>query len=126
MAADPYFGGIAIYDSFNNFFGDPWNQFGGTSLATPLWAGLVAIADQGRVLAGGTTLDGASQTLPALYSLPSYDFNDIVAGDNEGHGAAARLRHGHGPGDAESQPARPRPGGLWAGQPGCPRDRGAT
>ncbi len=31
----------------------------------------------------------AQQTLSALYSLPSYDFNDIVAGDNEGEGAKA-------------------------------------
>jgi hypothetical protein len=84
--ADPNFGGVAIYDSYEDG-GSPWNQYGGTSLATPCWAGIVAITDQLRVLEGGTTLDGPSQTLPALYSLPYYDFNDIVAGDNEGHGA---------------------------------------
>ncbi len=43
---------------------------------------LIAIADQGRVAAGGTTLDGPSQTLPALYGLPSSDFHDITSGGN--------------------------------------------
>ncbi len=44
-------------------------------LAGPLMAGLLADVNQGRVAAGGTTLYGNSQTLPALYSLPSSDFN---------------------------------------------------
>ena len=44
-------------------------------MAGPMMAGLLADVNQGRVLAGGTTLDGRSQTLPALYSLPSSDFN---------------------------------------------------
>ncbi len=55
-----------------------WTIVGGTSIATPQWAGLIAIADQGRVLAGGTPLTGYDQTLPALYSLPSADFHDIL------------------------------------------------
>ncbi len=87
MDADPTFGGVAVYDSFAFGTADPWNQIGGTSLATPLWAGLITVADQGRVAAGGTTLDGPSQTLPALYNLPYQDYNDILAGDNEGFGA---------------------------------------
>ena len=86
--ANLYAGGVALYDTYAFGFANPWNQVGGTSLATPLWAGLIADANQGRVLAGGTTLDGPSQTLPALYSLPHYDFNDILAGDNEGEGAS--------------------------------------
>ena len=86
--ANLYAGGVALYDTYAFGFASPWNQVGGTSLATPLWAGLITDANQGRVLAGGTTLDGPSQTLPALYSLPHYDFNDILAGDNEGEGAS--------------------------------------
>jgi hypothetical protein len=57
----------------------------GTSLATPCWAGLIALVNQGRVAAGGTPLDGApnpTQTLQALYSLPAGDFNDITSGYN--------------------------------------------
>ena len=77
--ADPNTG-VPVYDSFNRT--SPWLQVGGTSLAAPCWAGLIAIANQGRVAAGGTTLDGASQTLPALYSLPSSAFHDITSGSN--------------------------------------------
>jgi hypothetical protein len=56
---------------------------GGTSIATPQWAGLIAIADQERVQGdGGTPLTGYDQTLPALYSLPSSDFHNILYGNN--------------------------------------------
>src|SRR5262249_2953426 len=59
-----------------------WPGDAGTSGASPIWAGLIAIANQGRALAGGTPLTGYTQTLPALYSLPAADFHDIVAGNN--------------------------------------------
>jgi hypothetical protein len=59
-----------------------WLGDAGTSAAAPIWAGLIAIADQGRALAGGTPLTGCSQTLPALYSLPAVDFHDITIGNN--------------------------------------------
>jgi hypothetical protein len=36
------------------------------------------------VAAGKTTLDGATQTLPALYTLPSADFHDITTGGSTG------------------------------------------
>lgn len=74
--------GVAVYDSYDNTGGGPWTSMGGTSLAAPAWAALIAVADQGRVAEGGTTLDGATQTLPALYSLPSTDFHDITTGSN--------------------------------------------
>jgi len=61
-----------------------WEQFGGTSDAAPQWAGLVAIADQARIGARLTALDGPSQTLPMLYSLPQADFNDITTGSSAG------------------------------------------
>jgi hypothetical protein len=59
-----------------------WLGDAGTSASAPIWAGLIAIADQGRALAGGTPLTGNTQTLPALYSLPAADFHDIVNGNN--------------------------------------------
>ncbi len=74
--------GVAVYDSYDNTGSGPWQDMGGTSLAAPSWAALVAVADQGRVAEGGTTLDGATQTLPALYSAPSADFHDITIGSN--------------------------------------------
>lgn len=76
--------GVAVCDSFDNGATDPWfiTPTGGTSLATPLFAGLIAIADQGRVIHGFGTLDGPSETLPHLYNLPAADFHDITAGNS--------------------------------------------
>jgi hypothetical protein len=82
MESDPNYG-VPIYDSYDFSGSAPWFPYlvGGTSLATPMWAGLVAIADQGRNLNGLTSLS-SSQTLTALYTLPSSDFNDIQSGAN--------------------------------------------
>ena len=80
--------GTAVYDTFDSPV-DPWSLGGGTSLATPCWAGLIAIADQLRAAKGGRPLNGATQTLPALYSLPSSDFHDITQGSNGLYTAAA-------------------------------------
>jgi subtilase family serine protease len=60
-----------------------WITMTGTSAAAPQWAALVAIADQLRVAAGQHTLDGASQTLYALYdSSLTGDFHDVTSGSN--------------------------------------------
>ena len=58
----------------------------GSSIATPMWAGLIADADQGRAADGLATL-GTTDTLTALYSLyntSAYatDFHDVVGGTN--------------------------------------------
>jgi hypothetical protein len=81
--ADPVTG-FGVYDSYNNGSSTPWGQWGGTSDAAPQWAALVAIADQGRALAGLGSLDGPSQTLPALYGLSAADFHDITTGSSLG------------------------------------------
>jgi subtilase family serine protease len=74
--------GVAVYDSYNGTSTTPWEQVGGTSLSTPIWTGLIAIADQGRVAAGYATLNGESETLPAIYSISSGDYHDITTGGN--------------------------------------------
>jgi subtilase family serine protease len=56
FVADPTTG-VSVYDSYNNGVATPWHQLGGTSLAAPAWAGLFAVADQGRALIGQGTLD---------------------------------------------------------------------
>jgi subtilase family serine protease len=76
--ADPNTG-VAVYGSYG--FGG-WAQVGGTSAGSPVWAGLMAVIDQGRVDAGLTSMDGFTQTLPALYALPSGDFHDVTTGSN--------------------------------------------
>jgi subtilase family serine protease len=86
LDADPN-SGVAVYDSYDFGSSQPWAQIGGTSLAAPLWAGVIAIADQGAVLGGGSTFT-STQALTKLYSLPTADFHDITTGNN-GYAAGA-------------------------------------
>ena len=85
--ADPNTG-FAVYDSVSYEGYSGWQEVGGTSAGAPQWAALVAIADQGRVANGSATLDGATGTLPAIYSIysnaTSYvaDFTDITSGSS--------------------------------------------
>jgi subtilase family serine protease len=74
--------GFAVFDTYGT---GGWGQYGGTSVGTPQWAALLAIANQGRVAAGKEPLANAQA---ALYALPSADFHDIVSGSN-GQNAAA-------------------------------------
>ncbi len=78
--ADPNTG-VPIYDTYNNPYGGPWVQVGGTSAATPSWAAIIARADQARAENSLGSLDGYTQTLPYLYAHPG-DFNDITTGGN--------------------------------------------
>ncbi len=80
---------VPIYDTYGS---GGWSQGGwstgwvgvsGTSMGAPQWAGLLAIVDQGRALAGLGSLDGPQQVLPLLYQLAgSSDFHDITSGSN--------------------------------------------
>jgi hypothetical protein len=79
--ADPATG-VAVYDTYDFGAATPWDAIGGTSLACPFWAGIIAITDQERVANGDSLLDGPSQTLPLLYGLPQADFHDITSGNN--------------------------------------------
>jgi hypothetical protein len=81
--ADPN-SGFAVYGSYG--WGG-WAEVGGTSDAAPQWAALVAIADQGRALAGKASFDGYTQALPAIYQLAASDFHDITSGGNGGYTA---------------------------------------
>ena len=73
--------GVSVYDSYNGG-SQPWYKIGGTSFCSPAWAGLIAIANQGRVQLGLGTLDGPNQTNSRLYSLNSADYHDITTGSN--------------------------------------------
>lgn len=79
--------GVAVVDSYNNG-ATPWVRVGGTSFGAPAWAGLVAVANQGRRLAGLSSLDSAT-LLSKIYSMPASYFNDITSGSNGGFTAAA-------------------------------------
>ncbi len=80
--------GFAVYDSTDDGTGIVgWNVIGGTSAGTPQWAALISIANQGRSLRGRGSLDGVSQTLPAIYAMPATHFHDITTGSNGGFSA---------------------------------------
>jgi subtilase family serine protease len=86
--------GVSTYDSFNYNGGGPlgWAQVGGTSAGAPQIAAMIAIADQGRQLNGNTSLNGATQVLPEIYSLGAHssaDFHDITSGSNQVYSATA-------------------------------------
>jgi hypothetical protein len=89
--------GVPVYDSYDFGSATPWvlGTVGGTSLAAPLLAGLVAVADQGRALRGLLPLNSTGQTggvdiHSQLYSLAgnttSYaaDLHDITTGNATG------------------------------------------
>ena len=86
MDADPN-SGVPVYDTFDNGTSSPWIQIGGTSLASPMFAGVIAIADQGRLINGLTALNGRTQTLPMLYQASAASFHDITSGNNGGFSA---------------------------------------
>jgi hypothetical protein len=78
--------GFATYDSYNysgTSYG--WLQVGGTSAGAPQWAGLLAIADQGRAASGQPALNSASpqEVMTTLYKNPG-DFHDITSGTSTG------------------------------------------
>jgi hypothetical protein len=56
-----------------------WGQWGGTSIGTPQWAALFAIANSLRVLAGKTTL---TQPQVVLYPAAEAGYHDITSGAN--------------------------------------------
>ncbi len=72
-AADPYTG-LAIY------YGGQWTLAGGTSAASPLWAGIMAVADQ----VAGRPLGYINPTLYKIAASSHYTsaFRDITSGNN--------------------------------------------
>ena len=118
--ADPNTG-LAVYDTYGD---NGWTVYGGTSAGTPQWAALVALADQERVAKGEGTLDGATGTLPAIYSLYSSGdtsstytaaFHDITTGSSGGFGGGGFGGGGFGGGGFPHGPgmfARGRGGGF--------------
>jgi hypothetical protein len=71
--------GVNVYETSPITGQGTWEVVGGTSLGTPAWAAIIAIADQGRALQGQSSLNGSTQTLPTLYALPSSDFHSVAS-----------------------------------------------
>ena len=67
--------GVEVYQTSPYIGLGSWQVVGGTSLGTPAWAAIIAIADQGRALAGQgeprrCLPDPADALLPTLDRLP--------------------------------------------------------
>jgi hypothetical protein len=107
--------GFAVYDSVPDEGYVGWQEVGGTSAGAPQWGALIAIADQGRVLKGLGSLNGASQTLTTLYSLysapgtagySSYSstFHDVTGGGTRFDSASAGYDQLTGLGSPQAVP----------------------
>lgn len=80
--ADPLTG-YAIYDSTANCSGqDCWGVVGGTSASAPLWAGLVALANQRAGAQGKGPVGFLNPLLYRLGSAANAPYHDVVAGGN--------------------------------------------
>ena len=93
--ADPY-SGYVVYDDQDGSTG--WTSVGGTSAASPLWAG--ALADISTADAASTS--GFGSLNPDLYSLaaasPGMYFNDVTSGNNDyndANGSNFSARNGY-------------------------------
>lgn len=74
--ADPNTG-FPVYDTVNYSGQTGWFQVGGTSAGAPQWAGLIAIADQGRARNGLAPL---GKVQADVYNVASSSFHDILSG----------------------------------------------
>ncbi len=89
--------GVQVYVTQTTRYGSQgsWMTIGGTSVGSPSWAGIIAIVDQGRALASQGSLDGPTQTLPALYAAPSSDLHAVAAASSSFSGG---FGYGYGNG----------------------------
>ena len=90
-----------------------WTSIVGTSLATPEWAGILAVADAERALSGRGVLGEVQPLLYALLRRPrlyARMFQDITSGGN-GHGPHTRATTGF---DTPSGLGTPKVGALLA------------
>lgn len=69
-----------------------WDQWGGTSIGTPMWAGIFAIVDGMRHAASKAKL---TQPQVNLYPLAEADYHDITSGTNGSCGTLCKATAGY-------------------------------
>lgn len=97
LVADPATG-VTIYDTTAYSGQTGWFQVGGTSAASPMWAGIIALTNELHLAAGTPALTGSTAALYRLAaktsstgaSYYSYYFFDVTAGSN-GYSATPRF-----------------------------------
>jgi len=87
--ADEFTGAITMY--YSSYLG--WQLYGGTSSAAPIWAALLAVANESATCQSKpATQSGVGFVSPLLYSVAANptayaaSFNDITAGNNDPYG----------------------------------------
>src|SRR5262249_21725829 len=78
-------GGVLVYTSALGAAQAGFYVVGGTSAGAPQWAGLFALANQGRQIVGSGPLGPANPLLYAIAQSSAYstDFHDIAVGNNQ-------------------------------------------
>ena len=85
--------GVPVYDTYGY---SGWVQVGGTSVSSPDWSGVFAVANSSRVAAGKGTLKTAIADLYSFYNTTQYtDFHDITSGTNGSCGAQCTAGVGY-------------------------------
>ena len=77
--------GFLVYDSVATGGSSGWMVVGGTSAGAPQWAGIIAIANEGRVANGLSTLTQANAMIYTIYDTSgksAQDFHDVSSGRN--------------------------------------------
>ncbi len=91
MIADPATG-VAVYDSFGYNGQKGFIVLGGTSVAAPMFAGVLALVDQGRA---HTLKNADSEIYATAKTHYATDFHDIVSGNNGACGAICNAHAGY-------------------------------
>lgn len=77
--------GVPVYDTYGY---SQWVEVGGTSVSSPDWSAIFAVANSSRATAGKGPLQTAIADLYTFYNTTQYaDFHDITSGTNGGCGA---------------------------------------
>ncbi len=77
--------GVPVYDTYGY---SQWVEVGGTSVSSPDWSAVFAVANSSRATAGKGPLQNAIADLYTFYNTTQYaDFHDITSGTNGSCGA---------------------------------------
>ncbi len=77
--------GVPVYDTYGQ---NQWIQVGGTSVSSPDWSAIFAIANSSRAAAGKGPLQNAVPDLYTIFAASQYtDYHDITSGTNGSCGA---------------------------------------
>lgn len=88
------------FSPYSVYFGGAWYGAGGTSLATPTWAGFMALVNQERSFLGYANIGFVNPFLYKIASGSRYsaDFHDITSGHNYLDGTDPKAGYMAGPG----------------------------